>query len=142
MSSMHRKSLVATAAIFCCRFTGLLREMTYTALFGATGALDAFLTAFRLPVASRAGYSPSYFSRIFKEEMGMTFKESLNEMRVERSKTLLLTTTEPVSTIASIAGFNDQSYFCKTFRRSTGVTPDKFRKRVRRIDAEKEYGLK
>ena len=49
MSSLQRKSLIATAAIFCCRFTGLLREVVYTSLFGATGALDAFLTAFRVP---------------------------------------------------------------------------------------------
>ncbi len=41
--------MVASAAIFACRFTGMAREIVYTSLFGATGALDAFYTAFRIP---------------------------------------------------------------------------------------------
>ena len=69
MSSLHRKSLVATAAIFCCRFTGLLREMTYTALFGATGALDAFLTAFRLPNMLRDIFAEGALSQSFTSVM-------------------------------------------------------------------------
>ena len=91
-------------------------------------------------VAEYAGYSPTYFSRIFREDTGMTFKEYLNELRIEKSKTLLLTSGMTVTEISSMLGFNDQSYFCKIFKSSTGVTPDKFRKRSRRIDYEKEYG--
>lgn len=65
MSSLHRKSLIATAAIFCCRFTGLLREVVYTALFGATGALDAFLTAFRVPNMLRDMFAEGALSQSF-----------------------------------------------------------------------------
>ncbi len=73
MASLQRKSLIATAAIFCCRFTGLLREITYTALFGATGALDAFLTAFRVPnmlrdMFAEGALSQSFTSMMSKEE--------------------------------------------------------------------------
>ena len=93
-------------------------------------------------VAQYVGYSSPYFSRIFKEEVGATFKESLNGLRIEKSKALLLSTTLPVSEICTMTGFNDQSYFCKTFKYFAGVTPDVFRKRVRRIDSDKEYGLK
>ena len=39
-------------------------------------------------------------------------------------------------------GFSDQSYFGKVFRRWTGVTPDRYRKRSRRIDPERELGAK
>jgi len=91
-------------------------------------------------VASFAGYSPSYFSRIFKEDMGKTFKEYLTELRIEKSKSLLLSGNLPMAEICHMVGFNDQSYFCKTFRTVTGVSPDKFRKRTRRIDTAKEYG--
>lgn len=90
--------------------------------------------------AEAAGYTPSYFSRIFREEMGCTFKEYLSEYRVERSKHLLLSGNDSISDICSVVGFTDQSYFTKIFRRSTGTTPDKFRKRIRRIDTEKEHG--
>ncbi len=69
MSSMQKKSLIATAAIFCCRFTGLLREVVYTGLFGATGALDAFLTAFRIPNMLRDMFAEGALSQSFTSVM-------------------------------------------------------------------------
>lgn len=69
MASFQSKSLIATAAIFCCRFTGLLREITYTALFGATGALDAFLTAFRVPNMLRDMFAEGALSQSFTSVM-------------------------------------------------------------------------
>ncbi len=63
--SMQKKSLIATSAIFCCRFTGLLREVVYTALFGATAALDAFLTAFRVPNMLRDMFAEGALSQSF-----------------------------------------------------------------------------
>lgn len=92
-------------------------------------------------VAAHVGYSPAYFSRVFKDEMHSTFRVFLNEMRVEKSKPLLLAGNASISDICNMIGFEEQSYYCKVFRRITGVTPDKFRKRSRRIDREKEYGL-
>ena len=47
--SLMRNSLIASGAIFACRLTGMAREIVYTSLFGATGVLDAFYTAFRIP---------------------------------------------------------------------------------------------
>ena len=92
--------------------------------------------------ADLVGYSPAYFSRIFKDEMGITFKEALNSIRIEKSKKLLLSSTASIADICSMVGFNDQSYYCKVFKRLSGTTPDKFRKRSRRIDTEKEFGRK
>jgi len=92
--------------------------------------------------ASLVGYSPAYFSRIFKDEMGISFKEALNSIRIEKSKNLLLSSTASIAEICSMVGFNDQSYYCKVFKKLSGVTPDRFRKRSRRIDTEKEHGLK
>ncbi len=75
MSSLHRKSLIATAAIFCCRFTGLLREVVYTALFGATGALDAFLTAFRVPNMLRDMFAEGALSQSFTSVVSKVEKQ-------------------------------------------------------------------
>ena len=69
MASFQRKSLIATATIFCCRFTGLLREVIYTSLFGATGALDAFLTAFRVPNMLRDMFAEGALSQSFTSVM-------------------------------------------------------------------------
>ncbi len=93
-------------------------------------------------VAEHVGYSAAYFSRIFREEMGLTFKEYLSELRIEKSKSLLLAGPVSVAEVCHLVGFNDQSYFCKIFRDTVGVSPDKFRKRTRRIDTAREYGEK
>lgn len=93
-------------------------------------------------VAAHVGYSPAYFSRIFKEEMGVSFKEHLSAIRIEKSKALLLGSPISVADVCHLVGFNDESYFCKIFRSLTGVSPDKYRKRIHRIDENKEYGLK
>ena len=69
MSSLHKKSLIATGAIFCCRFTGLLREIVYTRLFGATGALDAFMTAFRIPNMLRDMFAEGALAQSFTSVM-------------------------------------------------------------------------
>lgn len=72
---MQKKSLIATAAIFCCRFTGLLREVVFTSLFGATGALDAFLTAFRVPNMLRDMFAEGALSQSFTSVMSKVEKQ-------------------------------------------------------------------
>ena len=79
MASMQKKSLIATAAIFCCRFTGLLREIVYTSLFGATGALDAFFTAFRVPNMLRDMFAEGALSQSFTSVMSKVEKQDGKE---------------------------------------------------------------
>lgn len=47
--SLFLTTLITSAAILTCRFSGLLREVTFSGLFGQGGAMDAFVTAFRIP---------------------------------------------------------------------------------------------
>lgn len=90
-------------------------------------------------VADYVGYSHTHFSKVFKEEMGCGFRTYLNQTRVEKSKVLLLAGSMPMSEICSACGFEDQSYFCKVFKRLVGVTPDRYRKRSgRHIDESRE----
>ena len=89
-------------------------------------------------VADYVGYSHTHFSKVFKDEMGCSFRSYLNQARVEKSKVLLLSGNAPMSEIYSACGFEDQSYFCKVFKRLTGVTPDRYRKQGRRLDQSKE----
>lgn len=79
MASLQQKSLIATAAIFCCRFTGLLREVVYTSLFGATGALDAFLTAFRVPNMLRDMFAEGALSQSFTSVMSKVEEQEGSE---------------------------------------------------------------
>lgn len=91
-------------------------------------------------VADHVGYSHSHFSKVFKEEMGCGFRAYLNQIRVEKSKALLLAGNVSIAEICDLCGFEDQSYHCKVFKKLVGVTPDKFRKQSRRINSGREYG--
>ena len=77
--------------------------------------------------AQAAGLSGGHFSRLFKKCMGITFREHLCRVRVEESKRLLRTTNDTLGQIAVAVGFPDQSYYCKVFKRITGVSPGQFR---------------
>ena len=88
--------------------------------------------------AGHVGLSPSYFSRVFKEEMGESFNSYLSALRISRSRAMLLNTDASIAEICDRCGFDDQSYFTKVFRKYTGVTPGRFRERRGRLEAEKE----
>lgn len=77
-------------------------------------------------VAGHVFLSPSYFSKIFKQEMGTNFNNYLNEVRIDKSKKLLLQNVRLVE-VATLVGFEDQSYFSKVFKRVTGVSPRRYR---------------
>ena len=77
-------------------------------------------------VAEFVCLSPSYFSTLFSKVVGIPFREYLYRLRVEESKQLLLTKKIPLADIAVSVGFPDQSYYCKVFKRITGVTPGKY----------------
>lgn len=79
-------------------------------------------------VAKAAFLSPTYFSKIFKQEMGCSFNTYLNRLRVDKSKQLLLQSDLQLVDIANALGFEDQSYFTKVFKRITGESPNQFRK--------------
>lgn len=78
-------------------------------------------------VAAHVHLHPSYFSTIFKNVTGSSFKEYLNKIRIEESKLLLLNTDFSIIDIAIAVGFEDQSYFSKVFKKFTGTTPRQFR---------------
>lgn len=117
----------------------LLLELGSSGLSDAVQRAIAFLSAnYAQPLtledaAAAAGYSPAYFSRVFREETGVTYRAYLNRIRIERSKLLLLSGPVSVAEVCQRVGFSDQSYFCKVFRELEGVSPDRFRKRSRRI---------
>jgi two-component system, response regulator YesN len=88
-------------------------------------------------VSDHVQLSPSYFSKIFKDEMRCNFNAFLNQVRIEQSRTALLDKSIALVDVASLMGFEDQSYFTKVFKRLTGVSPGRYREsrgRPRRED--------
>ena len=78
-------------------------------------------------LADIACLSPYHFSRSFKESAGIGPQRYVMQRRLERAKTLLRRTHQPLALIAQKAGFADQSHLTSIFRREIGVTPGRFR---------------
>ena len=78
-------------------------------------------------IANHVHLHPSYFSTLFKQSTGSSFKEYLNMVRIEESKRLLANTDFSIIDIAVATGFEEQSYFSKVFKKYTGLTPTQFR---------------
>lgn len=81
-------------------------------------------------MSKMAEMSPKYFCSVFKELTGQTPFDYLNSYRIERASSKLTGTDISVTEIAYSCGFNDLSYFIKSFKEKTGTTPAKYRKNV------------
>ncbi len=81
-------------------------------------------------VSAYIGLSPGYFSTLFRQTVGISFREHLNWIRVEESKFLLLNRKLTLAEIALAMGFPDQSYYCKVFKRTVGITPGQYQYKV------------
>ncbi|MFT4252206.1 MAG: AraC family transcriptional regulator [Caulobacter sp.] len=72
--------------------------------------------------------SPSYFGRAFKVTFGQTPHAYVTRRRLEAAQGMMLSTREPLSQIAYLCGFADQSHLCRLFRRAMGVAPQAWRR--------------
>lgn len=79
-------------------------------------------------LAALSFYNENYFMRLFKEYTGKTLTRYLTELRIEKSRYLLLHTNLSITDIAFETGFNSASYFIRKFQELNGETPQKLRK--------------
>lgn len=73
-------------------------------------------------------FSVSYLSRRFKENMGITFTDYLQKVRIEHSMCLLANTNRKIIDIAGVCGYSDMKSFNAVFKKIVGTTPQKFRR--------------
>lgn len=78
-------------------------------------------------LAAFTGYSPSHFSLVFRQRTGVSPLAYLNRLKIERARSLLLSTNMYVNQICHKLGFDDPYYFSRIFKQHTGVSPKKFR---------------
>ncbi len=78
-------------------------------------------------VSRQINISPFYFSKLFKEEVGVNFIDYLTTLRLDKAKELLLSSSLSVKEICNQVGYQDPNYFSRIFKKSTGHTPTEFK---------------
>ncbi|MFJ7729624.1 response regulator [Neobacillus sp. NPDC097160] len=79
-------------------------------------------------VSNFIGVSDAYFSRTFKEEMGIGFIKYLIDLRMKKAKELLGHTKIKTYEVAFHVGYSDYPHFSKTFKKTFGLTPSDYRR--------------
>jgi len=84
-------------------------------------------------LASRANQNTDYFSRQFKQHTGTRPLNYINAKRVERAQYLMATSRMSYSEICTQTGFDTLSYFSKTFKKLTGMSPSEYKKQIYQV---------
>ena len=79
-------------------------------------------------IAEEFHHSPSRMSKIIKEGTGFTFQQLLIKKRFQKALQLLLETNLQIEAIAIHVGYENLSYFYRTFKKLYGMTPRQYRK--------------
>ncbi|WP_040948395.1 response regulator transcription factor [Gorillibacterium massiliense] len=90
----------------------------------------------REEVAASVYLNPAYLSRLFRKETGESLSDYIMKEKIDLAKNMLAYSNEKVSSVAEALGYSHFSYFAKIFRRSTGMSPQEYRKMYREFPAE------
>lgn len=80
-------------------------------------------------IARSIGLNASYLNAVFKADTGMPISVYITQKRIELAKILMENTSYNVSEIAGMCGFNQLSYFSRTFKKICGISPHYYRNR-------------
>ena len=72
--------------------------------------------------------SAQYISQLFKNEIGVGFLTYLTNIRMERAKQLLLSTSLSIAEVSEQSGYGDYRVFTKVFKKAEGITPSQYRR--------------
>jgi transcriptional regulator GlxA family with amidase domain len=81
-------------------------------------------------LADKIGLSQNFFCKMFRQIIGNSPLEYVNEARIQLAKNLLATTVLSVEEISSRSGFDDVAYFYRIFKRHTNMTPNTYRQKL------------
>ena len=71
--------------------------------------------------------APSYLSRIFSKQTGITLTDYINKVRIDHAKDMLSMTKKSIKAIGLDVGYVNSNVFIRTFKRFEGMTPGQYR---------------
>lgn len=77
-------------------------------------------------VGAKVFLSPKYLSKLFKEEMGVTYTDYVTSRRMEQAKVLIENNNMTIDRVASSVGYGTTAYFIKRFKEMYGCTPGNY----------------
>ena len=89
-------------------------------------------------LAPRMHCSARHLSRLFREEVGMSFQEKQTELRLAKACQLLTTTNAKIIDVGSASGYQSNSLFSLMFKKHFGVSPGKWRLRHKKKQPERQ----
>ena len=113
-------------------FYGMLQRLTASVPEKLAPALRCIEERYREPglsneeLAMLCGVSEVYFRRLFTARYGVTPRQFLIDVRVNRAKQLLSEGVLKISAVSEQCGFSNPYHFCRTFRERVGVTPTEY----------------
>lgn len=81
-------------------------------------------------MANDLGYSPNYLGAVFRAKFFITLEEYIKSLRIDHAKKQLSGTDKTISEIASDLGFSSLYSFSNCFRKTAGISPKAYRKKV------------
>ena len=121
---------------FALDFSNYLAQVRQHAFGGVLTDIEKEITENYMDNLSLKSLSEKYFinsaylGQIFKKQYGISFKDYLNNYRIDRAAELLIRSDEKIYQIANAVGFNNTDYFISKFVQLKGITPLQYRKQM------------
>jgi YesN/AraC family two-component response regulator len=80
-------------------------------------------------IADALSLNSSYLSKLFKQEMGITLSRYIRNQKIDVACSMLRHLDESSLSIANYLGFSSQSHFIQVFKKTTGMTPEEYRRK-------------
>ena len=119
---------------FALEFANYLAQVRQHAFGGVLAEVEKEITEHYMDNLSLKSLSEKYYinsaylGQIFKKQYGISFKDYLNNYRIDRAAEFLIRSDEKIYLIAGAVGFNNTDYFISKFVQLKGITPLQYRK--------------